>query len=140
MTELNQRGLYFGLAMIALLGLVVRWPLLPIAADSYRLTESYNLEEVENVRLSTGMLHERTLNPHAFEYPSLFYYLSLAIEGLLRAVGADSWTAYLTGVRALALAFGLATIVLTGALAARLGGVWAGLLAAILIALDRTQI
>ena len=132
------RGLALALAAVVAAGLAARAPLLTVGSGSYRLTESYNIEETENLRLSTGMLHKRTLNPHAFEYPSLFYELSLAVEAPLAALGRGSWTNYLIGVRALGLALGLATIALAGVLAARIGGPWAGLVAASLVAFDRT--
>ncbi len=128
------------LTLAVALGAALRLPLLTLGADSYRLTESFNIEEVENLRLSTGMLHKGTLNPHAFEYPSLFYYLSLGVEAPLRASGHATWGAYLVGVRSLSLLFGLATIAAVGLLARRIGGPRAGLLAAVLAAFDRTLI
>ena len=133
------------LELVALAGLLVlafalRAPLLGWAAGSYRMTEAFSIEEVENVRISTGMLHERSANPHAFEYPSLFYYLSLLVEAPVRAARGADWTAYLVSVRALSLVFGLAVLVLAAELGRRLGGPWAGLLAAALLATDRTMI
>jgi 4-amino-4-deoxy-L-arabinose transferase-like glycosyltransferase len=119
---------------------VVRAPLLTVANSSFRLTEAMNLEEAENVRISTGMMHKASLNPHAFEYPSLYYYLTLGIEQALSALGAGRWAAFVTGARALSLAFGLGTIVLVALVAQKLGGPWAGLFAASLVAFDRTAI
>lgn len=130
---------------LALAGLLVlaaglRLPLLGWAASSYRLTEALSIEEVENIRISTGMLHEGSANPHAFEYPSLFYYLSLLVEAPIRAARGADWSAYLVGVRALSLAFGLAAVVVGAELARRLGGGRAGLLAGAILATDRTMI
>lgn len=133
------------LELVALGGLLVlafalRAPLLDSAAGSYRLTEAFSIEEVENVRISTGMLHEGSANPHAFEYPSLFYYLSALVEAPVRALRGPDWTSYLVAVRGLSLAFGLAVLVLAAELARRLGGPSAGLLAAAMLATDRTMI
>ncbi|MBI1798825.1 MAG: glycosyltransferase family 39 protein [Candidatus Eisenbacteria bacterium] len=128
------------LALIVAIGAALRIPLVALAADSYRLTESFNIEEVENIRLSTGMLHKHDPNPHAFEYPSLFYYLSLIVEAPLRAPSHDAWRAYLVGVRGLSLLFGLGIIWNVALLARRLAGDLAGLLAAALILFDRTMI
>jgi len=130
----------WGLALLLLLALAIRLPLLGVASSSYRLTEAFNIEEVENVRLSTGMLHKGTLHPHAFEYPSLFYELSLLVEAPLGALGLGNWTQCLVGVRGLSLAFGLIAIWLGARLANRLGGAWAGLFAATFLACDRTMI
>ncbi len=128
------------LAGVLLAGLILRLPLLTVASSSYRLTEAFSIDEVENVRISTGMLHKHTLNPHAFEYPSLFYYLSLVPERILDATGHRRWTDDLIGVRVLSLLFGLALVVATGLLARRLAGDSAGVLAAALVAFDRTLI
>ncbi len=128
------------LLAVVVLAAIVRLPLVPIAAGSFRLTEAMNLEEAENVRISSGMLHKASLNPHAFEYPSLYYYLTLGIEKALTAAGAGRWAAFVTGARVLSLAFGLGTVALAGALAFRLGGPFAGILAAALVAFDRTSI
>jgi 4-amino-4-deoxy-L-arabinose transferase-like glycosyltransferase len=128
------------LVALALAAAAVRAPLLTIASSSFRLTEAMNLEEAENVRISTGMLHKDSLNPHAFEYPSLYYYLSLGLEKALSAAGAGRWGAFVTGARVMSLAFGIGTVVLAGMLALRLGGPFAGLLAAALVAFDRTSI
>ena len=57
-------------ALLLVIALAVRVPLLFYADDTIGYTDSFNLEEVENVRLSTGMLHKGTPHPHAFEYPS----------------------------------------------------------------------
>lgn len=129
-----------GLSVIVLIGLSVRLPSLATSSFSYRLTEAFNIEEVENLRLSTGMLHKHTLNPHAFMYPSLFYYLSLLPEILAMRNNAVSWTPAVVGVRSLSLLFSLGTILIAAALARRLAGNSAALLAAALVALDRTQI
>ena len=130
----------WGMALLLLLALAIRTPLLTLASSSYRLTEAFNIEEVENVRLSTGMLHKGTLHPHAYEYPSLFYELSLVVEAPLRALGRDTWTNDLVGVRAISLVFGLWTVWLAGRIGLRLGGAWAGLTAAAIVACDRTLI
>ena len=129
-----------GLVAIVLIGLLARLPLLATSSASYRLTEAFNIEEVENVRLSTGMLHKHTLNPHAFMYPSLFYYLSLVPELLVRRDGAIPWSSAVIGVRSLSLMFSIGTILVAAALARRLAGDAAGLFAAAVLALDRTQI
>jgi len=129
-----------GLTGLVLLALALRLPLLGWAADSYRLTEAFSIEEVENIRISTGMLHERSANPHAFEYPSLFYVLSLLVEAPVRAMRGADWTSYLVAVRSLSLGFGLVVVVLGAELARRLGGPLAGLLAAALLSTDRTMI
>ncbi len=135
------RRLYFaGLALVIALAAWLRMPLLHWAADSYRLTEAFSIEEVENVRISTGMLHESSANPHAFEYPSLFYYLSLAVEAPVHAAFGPDWTRYLVAVRSLSLGFGLIAIVLAATLARRLGGEAAGLFAAAVLATDGTMI
>jgi hypothetical protein len=128
------------LILVTLLGAAVRAPLLTVGARSYRLSESFNIEEVETVRISTGMLNKHSLNPHFFGYPTLFYYLSLPIEAGLRASSHGTWHAYLIGTRALAMLFGLGSIVLVGLLARRIAGEFAGLIAAALMALDRTMI
>lgn len=128
------------LLALALVAAAVRAPLLTIASSSFRLTEAMNLEEAENVRISTGMMHKGSLNPHAFEYPSLYYYLSLGLEKALSSAGAGRWDAFVTGARALSFAFGVGTVLLVGALALRLGGPYAGLLSAALVAFDRTSI
>jgi 4-amino-4-deoxy-L-arabinose transferase-like glycosyltransferase len=129
-----------GLAGLLALALALRLPLLDWAAGSYRQTEAFSIEEVENVRISTGMLHEGSANPHAFEYPSLFYALSLLVEAPVRAFTGPDWTAYLVAVRGLSLAFGLAVVGLGAELARQLGGPRAALLAAALLATDRTMI
>lgn len=133
-------GFWWGLAAIVLLAIALRAPLLSVGAGSYRLTEAFNTEEVENVRLSTGMLHKGTANPHGFDYPSLFYYLSAAVEAPVRALRGESWTADVLAVRSLSLVFGAAVVLLTGLLAARLGGPWAGLVASTCVAFDGTSI
>ena len=129
-----------GLLAILLVAGVVRAPLVDIASESFRLTEAINLEEAENIRISTGMLHKHSANPHAFEYPSLYYYMSLGIEKVLAGVGDERWTAFLRGARLLSLGFGLGTILLCGLLGLRLGGPVSGLLAAAIVAFDRTSI
>ncbi|MGH7725999.1 MAG: hypothetical protein ACREOU_11290, partial [Candidatus Eiseniibacteriota bacterium] len=135
------RPVFFaGLGLVLAVALAVRLPLLHWASDSYRLTEALSIEEVENVRISTGMLHEGSANPHAFEYPSLFYYLSTVVEAPVRARSGPDWTGYLVAVRTLSLVFGLATIALAALLARRLGGDLAGLFAASVLAADRTMI
>ncbi|MEO6463764.1 MAG: hypothetical protein ABIP29_11875 [Candidatus Eisenbacteria bacterium] len=137
----TSRAIYLsGLAGLVVLALVLRLPLLGWAAGSYRLTEAFSIEEVENIRISTGMLHERSANPHAFEYPSLFYYLSLLAEVPARALKGADWTSYLMAVRGLSLVFGLAVVVLGAELGRRLGGPLAGLLAGSLLVTDRTMI
>ncbi|MGH7741792.1 MAG: phospholipid carrier-dependent glycosyltransferase [Candidatus Eiseniibacteriota bacterium] len=128
------------LACLLLVGLALRLPALSASSTSYRLSEAFSGEEVENVRISTGMLHRHSPNPHAFEYPSLFYYLSLAVESGLESLGLRSWTAYLIGVRSLSLLFGLGTIVLTALIARRIAGDAAGILAATLVTFDHTLI
>ena len=52
-----------GLGLVLVLGLALRAPLLPYAAQSYRTTEAFHIEEVENVRISTGMVHEEPVPP-----------------------------------------------------------------------------
>jgi len=128
------------LATLLVIGLLIRLPLLTIASSSYRWTDAYNFEEVENVRISTGMLHKHALNPHAFEYPSLFYYLSLGLETALERLGRGGWTRDLLGVRALSLAFGLGTILAASLLARRIAGDAAGIAAAAIVACDGTLI
>lgn len=130
----------WALAALLLAALLVRLPSLGAAAGSYRLTEALRGEEAESVRISTGMLHKHSLNPHAFEYPSLFYYLSLAPEALAARGGGSSWSAALKGVRLLSLAFSLGTLLAVAALARRLAGDAAGLFAAAIVAFDRTLI
>jgi 4-amino-4-deoxy-L-arabinose transferase-like glycosyltransferase len=134
------RAFLLALAAVVVVGAVLRAPQVTAWSSSYRLSEAFSGEEVENIRLSTGMLHKHSLNPHAFEYPSLFYYLSLAVEAPLSAAGAESWTRDLVAVRCLSLVFGLGTLVLVGLLGRRLGGDAAGILAAALAACDRTLI
>ena len=129
-----------GLALVLLAGLAVRIPALPIASASYRLGEAFNGEEVENVRISTGMLHRQSLNPHAFEYPSLFYDASLAVESALARLGHRDWSDYLLGVRSLSLAFGIGTILLVALMARSIAGDAAGILAATIVAFDGTLI
>ncbi len=128
------------LAALLVLATFLRFPLLGWAADSYRLTEAFSIEEVENIRISSGMLHERTANPHAFEYPSAFYYLSLLVEAPIHAQRGPDWTAYLVAVRSISLLCGLAVLVLAAEIARRLGGDMAGILAATLLATDCTMI
>lgn len=128
------------LAILVAVAVLVRLPLLGTSSASYRLTEALRPEEVENLRISTGMLHKHSLNPHAFEYPSLFYYLSLIPEVLLARHGAESWQAALIGVRTLSLLFSIGTLLAVAALARRLAGDAAGLFAALVVALDRTLI
>ena len=82
---------WIALAAIAAVAVLVRWPLLGTAAGSYRRSEALAMEEVENVRISTGMLHRHTLNPHAFEYPSLFYYLVFHQKLDLTSLKQDRW-------------------------------------------------
>ena len=132
----------YALALTGLLVLavVLRAPLLGWAAGSYRLTEAFSIEEVENVRISTGMLHERSANPHAFEYPSLFYGLSVLVEAPVKALRGADWTSYLVAVRGLSLLFGLVVVALGAELGRRLGGPLAGLLAGAMLATDRTLI
>jgi 4-amino-4-deoxy-L-arabinose transferase-like glycosyltransferase len=128
------------LLAIVLMGALVRAPLLTLGSQSYRLSEAFNIEDVENVRISTGMLNKHTFNPHAFEYPSLFYYLSVPVELALRKCGHSTWHDLLIGVRSLSLLFGLGTIVCVALIARRLSGPMAGLIAASIVALDRTLI
>jgi 4-amino-4-deoxy-L-arabinose transferase-like glycosyltransferase len=134
------RGFAAGVLLLLVLALAVRAPLVFYADDTIGLTDAFNLEEVENVRLSSGMLHKRTPHPHAFEYPSLFYYASAGVEAAARAMGQNEWRDYLRAVRGLSVAFGLATVLVLTLLGRRLGGPWAGLLAGSLYALDRTAI
>jgi 4-amino-4-deoxy-L-arabinose transferase-like glycosyltransferase len=134
------RQFLIALTLLVLMGTAVRLPLLSLGSRSYRLSESFNIEEVETVRISTGMLNKHTLNPHFFGYPTLFYYLSLPIEAALSASGHGSWRAYLIGTRMLALLFGIGSIVLVAFLARRIAGDFAGLIAATVMALDRTMI
>ena len=128
-----------GLLLVALLAIAVRAPAILVATDSYRTSEAFVGEETENVRLSTGMVHKHQIVPHAYEYPSLFYDVSAAVEWPLSRV-APGWRNYLIAVRCLSLLFGVATVILVGLLAARLGGPWAGWLAASIAALDGTLI
>ena len=137
---LGSRAFLAGIALILVVAAVVRLPMIVAASGSYRLTEAFNTEETESIRLSTGMIHNRSLNPHAFLYPSLHYDVSLAAELPLAAAGRLNWTSALIGVRSISLLFGLGTVFLVGLLAGRIGGTWAGLLAAALTAFDRTLI
>lgn len=128
-----------GLLLVALLAIAVRAPAIPVAADSYRVSDAFVGEESENVRLSTGMVHKHQIVPHAYEYPSLFYDVSAAVEWPLSRL-APGWRNYLIAARCLSLLFGVATVILVGLLAARLGGPWAGWLASSIAALDGTLI
>lgn len=136
----RSRTFLAGIALILLAAAAVRLPMLFAAADSYRMTEAFNTEETESIRLSTGMIHNRSLNPHAFLYPSLHYDLSVLAELPLHLTGRLDWTSALLTVRTVSLLLGLGTVLLVGVLAGRLGGPWAGLLAGTLAAFDRTLI
>lgn len=128
-----------GLVAIVLLALAVRLPAIPLATETYRTSEAFAGEETENVRISSGMVHKNTILPHAYEYPSLFYELSTALERPL-AHAANEWRADLIAVRALSLLFGLLAVVFVGWMAFELGGAWAAYVAAGIMALDGTEI
>ena len=128
-----------GLVAIALVALAVRVPALTTATQSYRTSEAFAGEETENLRISSGMVHKNTPLPHAYEYPSLFYELSTALERPL-ARTTNEWRNDLIAVRSLSLLFGLLAVVLVGWIALELGGGWAAYVAAAIMALDGTQI
>src|SRR5690242_18671976 len=134
------RAFLLALAVVVAAGAVLRAPLVTAWSSSYPLTQVFNGEEVETVRVSTGMLHKRSLNPHQFGYPSLYYYLGLAVVSPIDRAESRSWTGDLLAMRAVSLAFGLGTLVLIGLLGRRLAGDAAGVLAAALAACDRTSI
>jgi hypothetical protein len=141
MTHSTSRGAspWPGLIAIALLALAVRLPAIPTAAQTYRTSEAFAGEETENLRISTGMVHKNSPLPHAYEYPSLFYELSTALERpSLHAP--DEWRRDLMAVRSLSLGFGVLAVILVGWIALELGGAWAGWVAAAIMALDGTQI
>jgi len=141
MTSSYRRGAsaWPGLVAIALVALALRLPAVTVAANSYRATEAFAGEETENVRISSGMVHKNTPLPHAYEYPSLFYELSAALERPF-AHAADEWEKDVIAVRLLSVAFGVLAVVLVGWIALELGGAWAAYVAAAIMAFDGTQI
>jgi hypothetical protein len=134
------RAFLAALAAVVVVGAALRAPLVTAWASTYPLSQVFNGEEVETVRVATGMLHKHTLNPHQFGYPSLYYYLGLGTIAALEPAGPERWSRDLVAMRCLSLAFGLGTLVLIGLLARRIGGDAAGVLAASLAACDRTLI
>ncbi|HEV8481418.1 MAG TPA: phospholipid carrier-dependent glycosyltransferase, partial [Candidatus Eisenbacteria bacterium] len=93
----------------------------------------------ENIRISSGMVHKNTPLPHAYEYPSLFYELSAALERPFVHT-ADEWRKDVIAVRLLSVAFGVLAVILVGWIALELGGAWAAYVAAAIMALDGMQI
>ena len=135
---LRSRVFLAGMLVMLVVAAVSRLPMVFAASDSYRTTEAFNTEETESIRLSTGMIHDRTLNPHGFLYPSLHYDVSVLAELPLVAAKRLTWTSALITVRTVSLLLGLGTLFLAGWLAARVGGPLAGLLAGALLTFDRT--
>src|SRR5262249_49562432 len=74
-----------------------------------------------------------------YEYPSLVYDLSTALERPL-AQSHDEWRKDMIAVRSLSLLFGVLAVILVGWIALELGGAWAAYVAAAIMALDGTQI
>src|SRR5262249_34238537 len=128
-----------GLLALGLIAAAVRAPAIPVAAETYRTSEAFAGEETENVRISSGMVHKNTILPHAYQYPSLFYELSTAVERPL-AHSPNEWRSDLMAVRSLSVVFGVLAVLLAGWIALELGGPWAAYVAAAIVALDGTEI
>src|SRR6185369_9708678 len=90
---------------------------------------------VENVR---GMLVRGDLHPRFYEYPNLVFYLLWPVLAL-----ADRTTlapgGYLAA-RAVVAAFGVSSVLLAYWLGRRVAGVWAGMAAALLLAVSPVEV
>lgn len=108
--------------------------LLPLGAEDFGVAGVFSTDEALSGQVTRRMLRESSLNPsHFFSYGALYHELA-ALLLLPFGASATSERAVLIGLRALSLLAAGATLALTGLLAARLFGRWAGLLAAALLA------
>ncbi len=129
----------------------------------YDLPYIYHPDEPHNLRLAQTIFKSGDLNPHWFEYPSLFYYINAAAyvpyyligKGLgLFAAPTDLpgaqlivlGTAYapLPSVivlgRLLSIFFGLGVVWLVYLIGRRLAGPWVGLLGALFVAVSSVNV
>jgi 4-amino-4-deoxy-L-arabinose transferase-like glycosyltransferase len=120
--------------LIAALYVVLLARLLPIGIDDLGIAAVFSTDEALSGRIVRAMLDNRTLSPqHFFAYGALYH--ELATLALVPFAWLDIGDrAVLLGLRAVSLAAGAATILLTYRLGARLSGPWTGVLAAALLA------
>lgn len=121
-------------ALIAALYVALLARLLPAGIDDLGIAAVFSTDEALSGRIVRAMLDNRTLSPdHFFAYGALYH--ELAALALLPFAWLDIGDrAVLLSLRAVSLAAGAVTILLTYALGARLYGPWAGVLAAALLA------
>jgi hypothetical protein len=117
----------------------------------YGLPAVYNPDEVAIMSRALAFA-KGDLNPHNFLYPSAYFYALFAWEALTALVAVatravDSFGAFqreffidptrvFVAARLLTALLGTATVVATGVLGSRLGGRWAGIVAALLLAVS----
>ncbi len=120
------------LALVFALGL---GPLLPLAASDLGLVGVVSSDEALAGRIVHHMVAARTASPdHFFAYGALTFDLAALLLTPVAAVGHLSDRAVVVALRAVSLVGGAATVLLTAALARRLAGSPAGLVAAALVA------
>jgi hypothetical protein len=117
----------------------------------YGLPAVYNPDEVAIMSRALAFA-KRDLNPHNFVYPSFYFYLLFAWEGLTMAAAVaarevqslaafqrefflDPTRVFVAG-RVLTAILGTATVLATGALTSRVAGPTAGLVAALVLAVS----
>lgn len=120
--------------LLALLYVLLLARLLPVGIDNLGIAAVFSTDEALSGRIVRAMVDGRTLSPsHFFSYGALYHEAAALL--LLPFSWLDvSDRAVLLSLRAVALASGVATILLTQRLGARLYGPWAGVLAAALLA------
>jgi 4-amino-4-deoxy-L-arabinose transferase-like glycosyltransferase len=121
------------LAALVLLYVVLLARLLPVGVDDLALAAVFSTDEALSGRIVRSMVADATLSPdHFFAYGALYH--ELAALAALPFWPAGGERSVLIALRAVSLAAGAATLLLTYALGARLFGAWTGLLAAALTA------
>ena len=110
--------------------------LLSKGVDNFAIAGVFSTDEELSGRIVDHMLGARTANPsHFFAYGALYHEVSAPVLAPFVPLGLGE-RGVLVGLRAVALAGGVATLALTYLLGRRLYGAWAGLLAATLLALS----
>jgi len=124
-----------GVTVVALAFALALMPLLPVAASDLGLVAVVSTDEALAGRIVRHMVEARTANPdHFFAYGALSFNLPALLLIPVAVAGHLNDAAVLVALRAVSLASGTATVVLTAVLARRLAGAPAALVAALLVA------
>lgn len=125
---------------IIILALVLRCVLITNAIGSRAETQAFNGDEVLDMDpiLRLGELH--TLNPHYFNYPSLYLYVCAVFILPVQAFGGDVWPVSMLIGRTISLFFGILSIIATYFVGKELYDHRTGLLSALFLTLTPMHI